>query len=67
MALKPTLYNKLIENSFYYTSPYSPMYRLMEQKKKWPMLCLTVMEWEKEKIKEKLIKYDSNYLKKQAC
>ena len=65
MALKPTLYNELIENSFYYVSPYLPMYEFMEQKKKWPMLCLTVMEWENEKIKEGFISYSSNYFKKQ--
>jgi hypothetical protein len=44
MALKPALYNELIENSFYYAPPYLPVYGFMKQIKKWPMLCLTVME-----------------------
>jgi hypothetical protein len=65
MALKPALYNELIENSFYYAPPYLPIYGFMEQIKKWPMFCLTVMEWENEKIKEGFINYGSNYFKKQ--
>ena len=64
IALKPALYNELIENSFYYASPYLTIYGFMEQIKKWPMLCLSVMEWENEKIKEGFTNYGSNYFKK---
>ncbi len=65
MALKPALFDELIENSFYYASPYLSIYEFMEEKKKWPLLCLTVMEWENEKIKDGFINYGSNYFKKQ--
>ena len=64
IALKPAMYNELIENSFYYASPYLPIYGFMEKIKKWPMLCLTVMEWENEKIKEAFINCGSGYFKK---
>jgi hypothetical protein len=60
MALKPALYNELIENSFYYAPPYLPVYGFMKRFKKWPMLCLTVMEWREEKIKDEFTKYADN-------
>jgi len=56
IALKPNLYKELIENSIYYAPPYLSLYACMKQIKKWPMLCLTVMEWQDEKIKEKFTK-----------
>ena len=51
IALVPSLYRELIENSFYYAPPYLALYGYMQQTKKWPMLCLTVMEWQDNKIK----------------
>jgi hypothetical protein len=57
MAFRPALYNELIENSFYYAPPYLSVYGFMQQIKKWPMLCLTVMEWGDEKIKNKFYAY----------
>jgi hypothetical protein len=44
--LNKALYNKLVENSYDYSPPYLPLYGFMEQTKKWPTLCLTVMEWD---------------------
>lgn len=40
------LYDELVENSFYYAPPYLPLYGFMRQAKRWPMLCLTAMEWD---------------------
>ncbi|MEJ7737161.1 MAG: hypothetical protein WKF97_07025 [Chitinophagaceae bacterium] len=51
IALVPNLYSELIENSFYYAPPYLPLYGFVQQTKKWPMLFLTVMEWQDNKIK----------------
>jgi hypothetical protein len=51
-ALNPTLYKKLIENSFYHAPPYLPLFGFMQQTKRWPMLSLSVMEWEKAGTKE---------------
>ena len=65
MAFKPTLYDELIENSFYYTPPYLTVYGFMKKIKKWPMLCLTVMEWRDTKIKEKFTAYVNSYFKSQ--
>ncbi len=45
-ALTKPLYEELVGNSLYYAPPYLPLYGFMQQTKKWPMLCLTVMEWE---------------------
>lgn len=46
LAFTRPFYEELVENSFYYAPPYPPLYCFMQQTKKWPMLSLTVMEWE---------------------
>jgi hypothetical protein len=60
-AFKKELYDELIENSFYYAPPYLPLYGFMQQTKRWPMLCLTVMEWEKTETQEAFRKYVDTY------
>jgi hypothetical protein len=50
-AFTPALYEKLINNSFDYAPPYLLLYGFMQQTKKWPMLSLSVMEWEDPKTK----------------
>lgn len=45
LALKPALYEELIENSFHYAPPYLPLFGFMMQSKKWPMLCLSSLDW----------------------
>lgn len=45
-AFTKPFYEELVGNSFYYAPPYLPLYGFMQQTKKWPMLSLTVMEWE---------------------
>ncbi|WP_462249792.1 hypothetical protein [Ferruginibacter sp.] len=65
ISLQPASYKELIENSFYYAEPYLPIYGFMRTIKKWPMLCLTVMEWEDEKIKDSFVKYVNSYFKNQ--
>lgn len=39
-------YDKLVHNSFDYAPPYLILYGFMVQKKRWPELCLTIMEWQ---------------------
>ncbi len=56
-ALNRPLYDEMVENSFYYAPPYLPLFGFMQQTKKWPMLSLTVMEWEDLKIKERFADY----------
>ena len=51
-ALNPALYKKLIENSVYLAPPYLPLSGFMRQIKKWPILSLSVMEWEKPGTKK---------------
>ncbi|MEP7108314.1 MAG: hypothetical protein ABI760_10025 [Ferruginibacter sp.] len=61
-AFIPGLYNELIENSFYYANPYLAIYGFMLQTKKWPMLCLTVMEWQDDTINTLFANYlNENY------
>ena len=60
-ALTKPLYNELVENSFYYAPPYMPIYGFMQQTKKWPMLSLTVMEWQNDFIKENFTEYIKKY------
>lgn len=62
IALVPGLYGELIKNSFYYAPPYLALYGFMQQTKKWPMLCLTVMEWQDNNIKTLFTHYlNENY------
>lgn len=56
-ALKPALYDELIENSFYYAPPYLPLFRFMMQFKKWPILSLSLMEWENEDVRNSFSEY----------
>ena len=65
MALKPVLFNELLENSFHYAAPYLPIYDFIKISKKWPLLCLTVVEWQDNKIKEKIIDHVHKYFEKQ--
>jgi hypothetical protein len=62
IALLPGLYSELTKNSFYYAPPYMALYGYMQQTKKWPMLCLTVMEWHDNKTKTLFAHYlNENY------
>jgi hypothetical protein len=60
-AFTPPLYDKLVKNSFDYAPPYLPLYGFMQQTKKWPMLSLSVMEWENPKTKEGFRDYVQKY------
>jgi hypothetical protein len=43
-------YDKLVKNSFDYAPPYLPLYGFMLERKRWPELCLTMMEFRDLKI-----------------
>jgi len=51
-ALNKPLYEKLEEHSFNYAPPYLPVYGFMKEIKKWPILCLTMREWELPETKQ---------------
>ena len=53
------LYDKLIEHSFYYAPPYLTIYGFMKETKQWPMLLLTVMEWEQPETQAAFREYAS--------
>ena len=61
MVLSKPLYNELIASSLSYGPPYLPAYGFMTAIKEWPVLCLSVMEWQEEKIKEKFGAYLGTY------
>ena len=50
-------YEKLVENSLYFAPPYLPVYGFMSETKQWPMLILTVMEFEQQEIMEAFARY----------
>lgn len=60
-ALAKPLYNELVENSFYYAPPYLALFGFMLQLKKWPMLSLTVMEWQSESTVKEFSEYIIKY------
>lgn len=45
-ALTPSLYSKLLENSFYYAPPYLPLYKFVQKPQRNSLLTLSVLEWE---------------------
>ena len=61
IALTKKLYAEMVENSFYHAPPYLPLYGFMQGTKKWPMLSLSVMEWESGNIQASF----EEYVKKQ--
>jgi hypothetical protein len=60
-AFNRPLYDELVENSFYFAPPYLPLYGYMQQSKRWPMLSLTVMEWDDPKTQTGFKEYVSKY------
>ncbi|MDP9075873.1 MAG: hypothetical protein M3O71_00475 [Bacteroidota bacterium] len=58
-SFNKTVYDKLIENSFYYAPPYLPVYGFMKETKQWPILLLTVMEWEQPETHASFREYAS--------
>lgn len=45
-AIKKSLYNELLGEAFEKAPPYLQLYSFMKHTKKWPILCLTAMEWD---------------------
>ena len=45
IALKPELYQRLVDQSFYYSLPYFPLHQFAEQWAGRPLTALTVMNW----------------------
>ena len=58
-SFNKALYDKLVENSFYYAPPYLSAYGFMKETKQWPMLILTVMEWEQPETQGAFREYAS--------
>ncbi|UBM60064.1 hypothetical protein LAG90_09310 [Marinilongibacter aquaticus] len=46
LALGKGVYRELLANAIHYGCPYMPLYGFMRELKAWPMLSLSVMEWE---------------------
>ena len=46
MALKPDLFQRLIDNTFHYAPPYFPLHQFIETPLRPPLAVLTVMDWE---------------------
>ncbi|MFI5139270.1 MAG: hypothetical protein ACHQIM_15710 [Sphingobacteriales bacterium] len=45
-TFKKDLYKELIEHSFHRAPPYMQLCSFMRERKKWPLLCFTAMEWD---------------------
>ena len=60
-SFNKAFYDKMIENSFYSAPPYLPVYGFMKETKQWPMLILTVMEWEQPETQAAFREYASVY------
>ena len=52
MALKPDLYQRLIDHSFHYAPPYFPLHQFIETPLRPPLTVLTVMDWENSTVQE---------------
>lgn len=60
-VLTKPLYEKLVANSLYYAPPYLPIYAFMNETKRWPMLILTGMEFERPAIREEFLQYATKF------
>lgn len=54
-------YEKLVANSLYYAPPYLPIYAFMTQTKRWPMLILTVREFDHLDSRKAFLEYATKY------
>jgi hypothetical protein len=62
MALKPDLYQHLIDHSFHYAPPYFPLHQFIETPLRPPLAVLTVMDWEIPSTKKGFIDFmERNY------
>jgi len=64
-ALKPDLYQRLIDQSFLLAPPYFPLHHFIEAPLRWPLKILTVMEWQSPQIEEKFKVFMEKYYPKQ--
>jgi hypothetical protein len=53
-CLNPKLYQKLWENSFYYSPPYLPLCAFNEKPQRTLLTAFTVMDWEQQNTKDSL-------------
>lgn len=65
IALNRFLYDKVMENSFYYAPPYYALYGFAQKLHKSPPITFTVQEWSQPNIKEKFVDYMNNQYPKQ--
>ncbi len=59
-ALKPDLYGRLVEHSFYHAPPYLPLFQFAEQIRR-PLTSLTLMDWKDDALKEGFSKFMGKY------
>jgi hypothetical protein len=60
-ALKPDLYGRLVEHSFYYAPPYLALYDFAQQLTKRRLVSLLMMDWENPEIKEQFSEFMAKY------
>jgi hypothetical protein len=57
MALKPDLFQRLIDHTFHYAPPYFPLHQFIETPLRPPLAVLTVMDWESADTKERFTEF----------
>jgi hypothetical protein len=61
-SLNPKLYQKLWDNSFYYSPPYLPLCAFNEKPQRTLLTAFTVMDWEQPGVKDRFVMFMSkNY------
>ncbi|MBN9379926.1 MAG: hypothetical protein J0H74_04135 [Chitinophagaceae bacterium] len=60
-ALKPDLYQRLIEHSFLFAPPYYPLHQFLETPLRPNLKVLTIMDWEQTGTKEKFVEFLSKH------
>ncbi|WP_158797517.1 hypothetical protein [Pedobacter sp. L105] len=63
-VVEKPLYERLIDHSFAYSTPYLPVYGFMKQTKRWPMEILTVMEFAIPATMKSMMEYIKLYYPK---
>ncbi len=56
-AFVPSLYQKLVNNSFFYGPPYLPLFSFMLSNNKVLLQTITIQEWEEQNLKEPFLSF----------
>jgi hypothetical protein len=64
-ALRPELYARLVEHSFYHAPPYLPLFQYCDSNPQRSLISLIMKDWEDEDVKAQFVEYVTKFYKGQ--